>query len=123
MNTLRNLDGGKLYSGRFNLSPVDILNLDPRKPIYVHGTYYRLNAIKDYTGDDTCEVELFKTAGKKLHKAISEISGEVPNGYNEAERKKLVPVFMRDTRVRPNNMIDLVVRDENGNLVKIYVEG
>lgn len=52
----------KLVSAYFKLNPIDILNLDFSRYVYVDGIAYRLNAIKDYnvSKPSDCEVELFK---------------------------------------------------------------
>ncbi|HWJ28631.1 MAG TPA: hypothetical protein VNS32_18960, partial [Flavisolibacter sp.] len=52
----------KLVTANFYLSPVDILNLDFSKYVYVDGVAYRLNAIRDYDASkpNDCVVELLK---------------------------------------------------------------
>lgn len=52
----------KLLTANFYLKPTDILSLDFSKYIYVDGTIWRLNAIKDYnaTKPSDCIVELLK---------------------------------------------------------------
>lgn len=52
----------KLVTAYFKLDPVDIINLDFSKKVFIDGILYRLNKIKDYNvsmpGD--CEIELLK---------------------------------------------------------------
>jgi hypothetical protein len=52
----------QLLTGRFYLTPKDVLDLDFSKYVYVDGTLFRLNKITDYnlTKPDTCEVRLLK---------------------------------------------------------------
>lgn len=54
------LNSSRLCTFYLKLSPVDILNLDFRKPKYIRGNYYYLNKIEDYkTGtEETVKVEL-----------------------------------------------------------------
>lgn len=59
-NQIRMFNESRLVTMYLKLSPVDILNLDFRKPKYIDGNYYYLNKIEDYkTGtDETVKVEL-----------------------------------------------------------------
>lgn len=52
----------KLLTGRFYLTPKDILQLDFSKYVYLDGVLFRLNSIKNYNASkpDDCEVELLK---------------------------------------------------------------
>lgn len=52
----------KLLTGKFYLTPADILNLDFSKYVNVDGNLYRLNKITDYnlTKPDLCSIELLK---------------------------------------------------------------
>jgi hypothetical protein len=52
----------KMFTGKFYLTPLDILNLDFSKYVVVDNDLYRLNKITDYNLNmpDTCEVKLLK---------------------------------------------------------------
>lgn len=52
----------KLLSGSFYLTPLDIINLDFSKFVYLDGVLFRLNAIRDYNASKPadCQVELLK---------------------------------------------------------------
>jgi len=52
----------KLFTGKFYLTPADILNLDFSKYVNVDGNLFRLNKITDYNliKPDLCEVQLLK---------------------------------------------------------------
>lgn len=52
----------KLVTAKFKLNSVDISNLELNDIIYIDGTYYQLNAIKDYqpNNNSLTEVELLK---------------------------------------------------------------
>lgn len=59
-NQVRMFNEGRLVTMYLKLSPLDILNLDFRKPKLIDGVYYYLNKIEDYkTGtSETTKVEL-----------------------------------------------------------------
>lgn len=52
----------KLVSAWFYLKPIDILNLDFSKKIFIDGVLFRLNSVKDYnaTRPNDCQCELLK---------------------------------------------------------------
>lgn len=52
----------KLVTAAFYLRPIDILQLDFSKKIYIDGILYRLNSIKDYNASkpSDCQVQLLK---------------------------------------------------------------
>jgi hypothetical protein len=61
----------KLITAYFKLDPIDILNLDFSKYIYVDGIAFRLNKIKDYNTSipSVCQVELLKVSSASYTEA------------------------------------------------------
>jgi hypothetical protein len=45
---IRQINDGRLYTCYLKLNPIDIINLDFRKPKLINGVYYYLNKIEDY---------------------------------------------------------------------------
>jgi hypothetical protein len=59
---IRQINNGRLYTCYLKLNPVDIVNLDFRKPKLINGVYYYLNKIEDYLAgkDVSTKVELIQ---------------------------------------------------------------
>lgn len=73
----------KLLSAKFKLDPIDILNLDFSKFIYLDGVLWRLNKIADYNASipSDCTVELLKV----INTAYSYPIGSPPEEDRELE--------------------------------------
>ena len=78
-------DDAKLLTAQFKLNSLDIANLDYSSKINVDGVYYRINAINNYSPDDstTTEVELlrlpYQVYGNNITSSTPIITGSLPN--------------------------------------------
>jgi len=59
---IRQINNGRLYTCYLKLNPIDIVNLDFRKPKLINGVYYYLNKVEDYLAgkDVSTKVELIQ---------------------------------------------------------------
>jgi hypothetical protein len=59
---IRQINDGRIYTCYLKLNPIDIINLDFRKPKLINGVYYYLNKIEDYLAgkDVSTKVELIQ---------------------------------------------------------------
>lgn len=71
----------KLLTANFYLTPMDILQLDFSKYIYIDGIIFRLNSIKDYNASkpDDCVVELLKVNNTSYTEAADNDSPPLGN--------------------------------------------
>ena len=83
-NTLKIINESRLVTAMFNLTALDIANLDFRKIIYIetegNGAYYYLNTINNYKPltKETTEVELVKLVGELPRQAIVYLPSKLP---------------------------------------------
>lgn len=71
----------KLLTASFYLTPMDVLQLDFSKYVYIDGIIFRLNLIKDYNASkpDDCTVELLKVSFTNYTEAADNDSPPVGN--------------------------------------------
>ena len=103
---LSDIKNGFLYSAEFYLRPVDIAQLDLRKPVHVNGSYYYINKIDGYTPhlDTVTRVELIK------------ISSDVIDSVEPVIQER------RANNLGRRSDLDLAIYTDDGDLIS-YQDG